>query len=337
MNVLFGTPYGSHLYGTATPTSDEDFKAIYLPDFRDVLLGTRLATTKRRVDVDGRPVPDGAPMPDNGVETEYVPFQTFCRDFLNGQTYALEIVFATPDDVAPPWMTDLRERFTTANVASMAGFAKKQTFDYIHRGRRLESARAMLRALEALSRLAQDLYIDNPRLDTVVEGVDILSRLQWVTDCELGTSVNYGKTMRTLKLNGREYLETSAISHLYTAVGKMVDSYGDRSSRAAETDVDLKSLGHAVRVYEQAAELLSQGTMTFPRPNPEYLLAVKLGQLPAEDVKVRLLALEDEVEQLQKTSTLLQAKTPELQAEFDDWLLEQLHVLYGLTDRWQDD
>ena len=39
VNELLRTVYGSHLYGTSTPSSDFDYKVVYLPPLEDVLLG----------------------------------------------------------------------------------------------------------------------------------------------------------------------------------------------------------------------------------------------------------------------------------------------------------
>jgi predicted nucleotidyltransferase len=38
MKILCKLKYGSHLYGCNTPTSDIDFKGIYLPSLNDYLL-----------------------------------------------------------------------------------------------------------------------------------------------------------------------------------------------------------------------------------------------------------------------------------------------------------
>ena len=82
LDVVYQVVYGSKLYGTNTPTSDTDLKSIYLPTIDDMLLGKKLAVHKSRVDAHGKPVPEGEPMPDSGVENEYIPFQTFVRDFV---------------------------------------------------------------------------------------------------------------------------------------------------------------------------------------------------------------------------------------------------------------
>ena len=335
MKELFKVTYGSHLYGTSTPTSDLDEKVVYLPALEDVLLGRKLKTFKTRVDADGKPVSDTAQMPDGGVEVEYVPFQTFCRDFLNGQTYALESAFAHLNGPAPlEWMRELVEKFTTCNVSSMAGFAMKQTFDYVHRGVRLEKARALLALLDHLQHnrgsfthvpLDKELRLDH----TTDGGQKVLYFLASGAGLELGTTVNNGKEMETLKLNGRDYLETTTVGHLWTAVKKLVDSYGHRTQAAAEMEVDRKSLMHAVRVYQQALELLQTGKMVFPRPNAAELLEVKVSR-PLEEVKQQLLALEKELEAAMETAKVLPSKTPELEAQFEEWLLEELRWKYRL-------
>lgn len=337
MNELLKTAYGSHLYGTNTPTSDLDFKMVYLPDFNDVLLGRKLQTRKVRMTADGAPVADDEAMPANGVEVEYVPFQTFCRDYLNGQTYALEVAFAClQDGDCPDWVKELVERFTTNNVSSMLGFAMKQTFDYVHRGERLEAARQLKAALKRAEDAIHDVNSsgDFPllrhRLDTVMpNGRKVLHVVAGESRLDTGTTVNNGRTMETLKVNGRDYLETTTLEDMQRMVNKLIDSYGHRTTAAAENAVDRKSLMHAVRVYDQAIELLKTGKMVFPRPEAALLLRVKT-ELPLEQVKEMLLSLEKQAE-LARAVSSVQEKTPALEAAFEEWLLDQLRFAYGLS------
>ena len=111
------------------------------------------------------------------------------------------------------------------------------------------------------------------------------------------------------------------------AVDKLIAGYGERSTRAAESSVDFKSLSHAVRVYEQAIELLDTGTLTFPRPNAADLLAIKQGKADLDAVKDRLRTLDNEVREKMLTSTVRE-RTPELLEQFDKWLLANLQSLY---------
>lgn len=336
MKELFTCQYGSHLYGTNTPTSDVDNKVVYLPTLDDMLLGKKQEIFKVRVDAGGCPVPDHAQMPDGGVETEYIPFQRFCRDFLNGQTYALEVAFAmVAKEQHPTWLDDLVLQFLTCNVSSMVGFAMKQTFDYVHRGVRLQKAKALLVIVDQLldqgaAGMLKRFTGDKPaRLDTVVMGQKLLHVVAGGGRAELGVTVNNGKEMETIKLNGREYLETTTLLDFHRTLVKLVDSYGHRSVAAGQQEVDRKSLMHAVRVYEQSLELLLTGKIGFPRHNADELLLIKT-VAPLEDVKQLLLELEERIEVAQRDSKLLPEKTEELQLHFDQWLLGETRKMYGL-------
>jgi hypothetical protein len=342
-DLLYVVTYGSRLYGTHTATSDTDVKAVFLPPIDDVLLGKRLVATKKRYDEYGKPVPDNASMPEKGTETEYIPFQTFVRDFVAGQTYAVEVAYAAlldgPSSFDPvslrefELLKELVDKFGNNEVYSMVGFAMKQTFDYVHRGERLNEAVRVRDVLQTL--LGRAVWLQNVhelRLDTPLQFADGELALDYVarnTGLPLGTSTNNNKVMRTLELNGRSYLETTSVKHVVDQLNKLIVQYGERSTRAAETDVDYKSLSHAVRVYQQAIELLDTGTLTFPRSNAKFLLAVKSGQVPLEEVKELLKALDVEVQEKMVTSSV-RRKTPELVEESERWLLKTLRELYWL-------
>ena len=41
LNVIMKTVFGSHLYGLSTPESDMDFKGVFVPTAREIILGGR--------------------------------------------------------------------------------------------------------------------------------------------------------------------------------------------------------------------------------------------------------------------------------------------------------
>jgi predicted nucleotidyltransferase len=47
MDLIVAMRFGSHLYGTATPQSDLDYKAVYLPEARDILVQRVQSTVSR--------------------------------------------------------------------------------------------------------------------------------------------------------------------------------------------------------------------------------------------------------------------------------------------------
>lgn len=335
-NLLIAITYGSRLYGTNTPTSDYDFKAVSLPTYKDLLLSKELKVERYRFDVYGNKVPDSCTMPDNGYEAEHTPVQKFVHDYLGGQAYAIEIVYAALGggfheehvtdknrDNVPKFIHlcyILASSFKHKNLHGMVGFAVKQTFDYVRRGERLLAAQDVMAAINALE-FKYPVKHNAPalRLDTVI-GIrvaeqfqllkdntvlaELLSMLEKNTTVKLGEASNNGKTYKTIEINGRSYSEMTAVSHFKVAVQKLIDSYGTRSTLASETAVDWKSLSHAVRVYEQVLELLNTGNIVFPRKNALELLSIRLGEVPLEEVKLKLKLLDDEVNRATKASTL---------------------------------
>ena len=343
--------YGSKLYGTSTPKSDTDDKVIYIPSLDSLLLGQKSKIFKIRLDATGNKVPDmidgkACKMPDNGVETEYIPIQTFVRHFVRGQTYALEVAHAylsfgppkpgllyTSERPTYDFVKELVARFTNAEVHSMVGFAAKQTMDYVMRGGRMNKAQAILDVLVDINDEFYNLRagpLSGPRLDTQYADGTILDAASRLTGLSIGSSMNNNKTMRTLEMNGRSYGETTTLEHLIALLQKKVSGYGERTQAASTVAVDFKSLSHAVRVYQQCIELLDTGKMTFPRPNAAELLKIKTGQGDLEAVKQQLRDLDAEVLQKIETTTL-QKRTPELDEEAEVFLLNFLRDLYSLA------
>lgn len=349
MDKFFTIIYGSKLYGTNTPTSDTDLKTVYMPSFRDLMLNHRLAITKDRLDENGKPVPNGDSMPDRGVEEEFFPLHTFVKDYVNGQTYAVEMVHAfmqnrevkfygnqDKQEFVVNLINGLFEKFSTGEVSSMVGFAMKQTFDYVHRGDRLNKVRNVIRVLN----LAQNkvnlangtaVRVTPLRLDDIIEtNMTVFDYVVQLTSTKVGSIENNGRQMRSLELNGRSYSETTSVETLLSILNKLEKSYGERTNKASETDVDFKSLSHAVRVYEQATELLENGVVTFPRPNAEYLLEVKSGKADLEKVKTTLLQLDKDVQKSRERNNFkFKTKTQELLQELDEWLylkLQEYHT-----------
>lgn len=332
---------GSHLYGTATPTSDEDFKVIVVPDLRDLLLGKRLGVDRVRYDASGNTVGEHETMPPNGWEAEIVPVHKLVHDYLGGQAYAVEAVFACQDAGRNAVVRDeallrlcarLRQEFTTSNVDGMVGFAVKQVFDYVRRGERLNEAEKVRDVLLGLVDTLHLQTLEGLRFDDAFDGAIGFCVLDYViaeTGLQRGQTTNNGRTMDTLELNGRSYLETSQVTHVLAQVDKLIKSYGDRTRGAAEKDVDWKSLSHAVRVFQQTLELLYTGTMVFPRWNAEDLLQIKKGLVPLEDVKEQLKALEDELV-IARSTTKLPPVTPELKVKADELLLSFLREQFNI-------
>jgi hypothetical protein len=154
---------------------------------------------------------------------------------------------------------------------------------------------------------------------------ELLSKLEKNTTVKLGAASNNGRIYKTIEINGRSYSEMTAVSHFKVAVQKLIDSYGARSTLASETLVDWKSLSHAVRVYEQVLELLNTGNIVFPRKNAAELLSIRLGEVPIEEIQMKLQTLDDEVNSTTEASTFPevdQAMRDQMDIVLFNWLTQ---------------
>lgn len=77
--------FGSHLYGTSTPASDLDFKSIYIPNARDILLGRVKGSISTK-----RPKLEGEKNFAGEVDEEAYSLQRFLGLVAEGQTVALD-------------------------------------------------------------------------------------------------------------------------------------------------------------------------------------------------------------------------------------------------------
>ena len=272
---------GSHLYGTATPASDIDLKAVTLPAARDILLQrARPTVTEERTKQRGeRNLP-------GDVDRERYSLQRFLDFVLAGQPLALEMLFA-PDAVmtAPPdplWraVQALAPRLVSRQATPFLRYCRLQAERYGSKGARAAAARqalALLEAAEAAQGTTARLAVIEPMLTTFAESTPHAALID--------LPVGGGRDMRHLELCGRKVPLHASIKAAREMAARLLAEYGARTLLAEQDGgVDWKALSHAVRVGQEAIELLTTGRLVFPLAGAGHLLDIKLGQVPYEAV-----------------------------------------------------
>lgn len=333
--VVFKVLTGSRLYGTDTPQSDFDYKAVTLPALTDLLLNRRQANRKEK--------PVGIKAGDRMVageaETEYMPIQVFLDDFFSGQTYALEVAFAASQGLHTAantqdhefWkdvMTTLVDRFTVRNVKKMVGYAVGQSKVY---GLKTERYTSMVETLRTINAFGQANVHDNESranltLGQLPELVEKLTALPHVL-CTTLLINSDTETVPGIDICGKKFPFTNKVVTVVKSLEKSVDNYGDRVKEFEGEGVDWKALSHAIRITEQVVELCDTGKLVFPRPSAAYLLDVKSGRVPLQAatdyLNANFAGVDDAV-----SRSVLRERTPELEEEFHKWKLELLVSLY---------
>lgn len=299
MQRLIQMKFGSHLYGTSTPASDLDLKSVHLPSAEEILLGRAKAviSTSTKADPSQKNTAED-------IDDESFSLQQFLKLCAQGQTVAVDMLFAPEwawlEAPHPIWreLVSGRRRLLTCKSASFVGYCRSQANKYGIRGSRVAAARKArdylatwlqyegALPLATLQADIQRMCLDHPHMDLIeIEG-------------------QAGKVWHWEVCNKKMPLPSS-IRSAHGIMDRVVQEYGHRALQAEQNEgVDWKALSHAVRIANQAIELLSTGHVTFPRPEAGHLLAVKAGQLPYAEVGEEIDRLLVEVEEAEERSTL---------------------------------
>ena len=294
MNKIIEIKFGSHLYGTDTPESDLDIKAIYLPEARDIVLGRVKETI-----VHSRSKAECERNTKDDVDIETFSLCRFLKLLTEGQTTALDFLFgwkckgstfSTPEgEKIMSTIYENREKLLTRNVTAFVGYARAQASKYGIKGSRMD-------ALKRAARVLDEAYATDPhrklkdfadKLYSLVTECNELVSLEKAPLVELtmlkGPSGNTDQPF--LHINGRFIPLHATGKFAHDVVHHMLDNYGQRAAKAhLAGGIDWKALHHAVRVNEEALELLRTSEITFPLRNRELHLAIKKGELPYEKV-----------------------------------------------------
>jgi hypothetical protein len=293
MNKILEIKFGSHLYGTNTPESDMDFKGIYLPEPREIILGTYKKTIQIK-----RAKKECERNTKDDVDLEIFSLDRFLELLTEGQTVALDMVFA-PDENCTFNYENIniwraiklhRHELLTKNVNAFVGYARQQAAKYGIKGSRMDALKRVMALLDHCYENGEayvKLKHRTTEIEALVQECQELVSLEKLPLVEIVMLKAADKVTDAphLQVCGRKVPLTSTIKFAREVYGKILDGYGQRSQKAhLAGGVDWKALSHAVRVNGEALELLRTGHITFPRPDRDLLLQIKTGKLPYEQV-----------------------------------------------------
>ena len=147
MRIVVKMKFGAHLYGTATPESDVDYKGIFLPTKEELLLGR---VPKSHNYSTGK---DESRNTRNDIDIELYSFHYFIKLACDGQTVAMDMLHAPEEMILQSsniWKEILKNRHTfyTKNLKSFIDYARRQASKYGIKGSRINAALQILELLK---------------------------------------------------------------------------------------------------------------------------------------------------------------------------------------------
>ena len=279
-NEIVYMEFGSKVYGTSVPESDTDYKGIELPSRRDIVLQRAFKSRNTSTGTDfSRNTKDD-------VDQEIFALHQFMKLLSEGQTGALDMVFTPNHKIirkSDTWdyIVANKSKILSKKMTSFAGYCKGQSAKYSLKGDHMEAYKAASEFFASLNPHYQvgevvldELIAVNPKLITIV-------MLLHKTD---------GKMHPYLQVGPKTKVPGTASCKLAASIFKeQFDKYGARAQAAMDNKgIDRKALYHAVRICNEGIELCETGNITFPRPEADYLLKIRSGEIEYQEIAEKI-------------------------------------------------
>ncbi len=260
MKTIVSTIHGSRLFGTNHENSDTDIKTVFGSNLSELLTS------------------DIQCFRDSSNEDKaFFSLKKFALLLTQQQTNALEILF-TPSkfilERTEYWdvLVDNRAKVISKNIMPFIGYAKQQAYIYSEKGNNLNM----------LTELHSDLcqwfkyhsttpetkaidYVDGEygsvKLDTILAKYpNLLSKGEKVSSS--GTMIPF------INILNKQFECFTTIHEWKSRLEALISSYGSRAKKAAKDGAfDRKAMYHALRIIDEAVELLEFGKLSLPRPD----------------------------------------------------------------------
>jgi len=302
--IIFKCYAGSRLYGTNNETSDTDIKGVFLPDLKDLILGTAQkcyhSSTGSGDEKNGK---------DDTDET-YYSLQYFLELLEKGDTNALDLLFAYTNEnavmVCSPIFQEIiryKDRLLTKNTKAYLGYCKSQAYKYSLKGDKLNDFKKFkefclkygYKDEKGYYLTLEEVLLKEIHYKTLnVSGLDYFNFTESQNLIHLDNKYFDSDNFYVMKAKNKECFLVvhdvkfdfeSPMNYLIHKVDNVMKSYGKRAKNAAECNgVDNKAISHCVRVLFQVEELLTEHKITFPLKKADFVKAIKYGDISRDDM-----------------------------------------------------
>jgi len=254
--LLYVTEFGSTLYGTNTPSSDIDYKGIYLPSIQSTILDIVEHTITKST---GN---NSSANTASDTDISLYSLQHFMKLLSKGETSALDILFSMrredtivyEDHAFTTLMLHSIPQLISKQSNSFTGYCLNQAAKYGIKGSRYGDLLSFSEAIKTKTMPEiQELLTASPYKYITLE--TLKNRL-------------YISVLGQLT---EPHLPHSELTH---RVQTQLATYGERTKNANK-GIDWKALSHAYRVIAEFSELASTGNITFPLPSAEHIKTIK--------------------------------------------------------------
>jgi len=259
-DCIFVSIHGSHLYGLNREESDIDIKAIYAPTRSEILMGEANKTHNKKND-------------DLNIEIEIKSLSSFLKSAKSSDTNCIDLLH-TPSNLtlltSLMWNTikSHRSDMYAKNMRGILGYIKTHSNKY---NNKIDRYNEMVDLVGRIDDKQANIKIKDTYIPKIVEA----RKYKYIKN----VVVKSDHEQHYVEVCGKKYILSWETKLLKDALHNEIKRYGKRTHAGSGNGMDTKSLSHALRVLNQLKQIITERDITFPLPNAEYLLKVKLGQV----------------------------------------------------------
>lgn len=297
MKIIVKAIAGSHLFGTNLSTSDTDYKGVYLPSYKDILLGNSKKSINNSTNK------NSCKNNCNDIDIEYYSLQKYMKMLYEGQTVAIELLWTPKQFIlekSPIWdqIVMHREELIHKGVSAFIGYCKTQANKYGVKGSRMATIKKTIEVLSLLN-------VDNSKME--YSWCKIKKQLECVDYINFSKEERQNKVFDIITVCDRKFHSTTRFKYVIEILERIYNEYGIRARMAEQNKgIDYKALSHAYRVCVQAKEILLHKKLTLPIPESQLttIIKIKKGEMDFKDIQILLEEAVDQLEEWKLKSSL---------------------------------
>ena len=286
-NKILEFRVGSHLYGTNTSTSDEDFSGVFIPDVKQLFGFEKI----EQVDLSIKSKREDGKNDKDAVDIVLYEFRKFVRLALDNNPNIIEMLFVNPDNIvfSNEFGKMLLER---AQLFPNIGLKQKfLAYEFSQKHRmviRTESYHALENALEWLD----DYLLQGPGSKFIYYGKTLLVE---ILDKKLPFFTVKGDNIKCGDLNFQKHFMLRKVKKM---IEERLSKATNRKELLTKYGYDTKFASHLVRLMLEGKELLETGKLVYPLTYANIILDVKQGKLKMIEVLDYAESIEADIENI---------------------------------------
>lgn len=272
--IVYVTKTGSTLFGTNTPTSDVDYRGIFIPALNDVLLKQDIPFYKRETSKEKNTSDD--------TDFELWSMYHFVNLLRKMETNSVDLLFSMFDETTTmeqdeyfvPYVKDNSIKFLSNNFKSFIGYSTGQIKKYQIKGNRYKELVSFNKSLTSLT------FKENKLEDIWGTLKSLSNEYTYIKFIYANGPDRHNKEqVEYISVLGKLFHSDVSIEYFTSKTIALEASFGARTKATADTadKIDYKGLSHSLRIIREMNELIDTNMIIFPLAYSEEIKSVKIG------------------------------------------------------------